>query len=473
MKWPEDLINKVICGDCFEVMKGMPDNCIDTIITDPPYGLEFMGKDWDKFWVKPNPENDNKHTIGSFKKRNLVQKYQAGKPYYEFILQWAIEALRVVKPGSTLLCFGGTRTYHRLACAIEDAGWIIKDCIMWLYGSGFPKASDISKQIDKGHKRKIVDKRKGTYADIRRDKNTGIAELHGGIATQKKRIKSYITAPATPEAKLWDGWKSHGLKPAYEPILVAMKPNEGSYANNALKWGVAGLDIDGGRIEIEDITKEENYRKNQAIVKAKSWWNPKSQISQNRLTKKGRYPANVILDEEAGRMLDEQSGVSKSIAGPVNNELSNADSKIYGWAKYPKMNKSGAHFGDTGGASRFFYCAKASRAERNRGCEGLEEKIGGGMKGTADLTLLTGSGNIRNNRAKNNHPTVKPLALMKYLCTLTKTPTGGIVLDPFCGSGTTLMACEELKRDYIGIDNNPEYCEIARKRVNAIPESLF
>ena len=163
-------------GDCLEVMKDIPDNSIDTIITDPPYGLEFMGKDWDKF-----KENKN---------------------FQEWNYLWAKEALRVAKPGATLLCFGGTRTFHRLACAIEDAGWIIKDCIMWIYGSGFPKSTNIAKNIKKQFNK-----------------------------TEKE----------------WQGWGTH-LKPAYEPIIVAMKPNDGSYADNALKYSVSGLAIDLARI---------------------------------------------------------------------------------------------------------------------------------------------------------------------------------------------------------------------------------
>ncbi|GAH74658.1 unnamed protein product, partial [marine sediment metagenome] len=257
MKYPEDFINQIICGDCLETMKGMPDNCIDTIITDPPYGLEFMGKDWDRLSGK-----------GRYQKGGVWQEvegfsppaYKGGNEAQKFHYRWAIEALRIAKPGSTLLCFGGTRTFHRLACAIEDAGWIIKDCIMWIYGSGFPKATDVSKQIDKKarKKRRVIGKYElPDVADGKRKKgwectNTTDVGVFGVSGQQD------ITAPATPEATLWNGWKSHGLKPAYEPILVAMKPNEGSYANNALKWGVAGLNIDGGRISYQgknDIKK--------------------------------------------------------------------------------------------------------------------------------------------------------------------------------------------------------------------------
>jgi len=511
MKYPNDFINKIICGDCLEVMKTMPDDCIDTVITDPPYGIGFMGKEWDNFdgnyirkglkstkYNEPVKKGLDKRIT---KKRGSMaelaglydQSIEAHIKFQEWVRLWATEALRVAKPGSTLLCFGGTRTYHRLACAIEDAGWILKDCIMWLYGSGFPKASDISQTLDKNECRKQLEKkldRKPTQKEFKKAWNNFRKVIRTKqhqypdsphLGTYKKvNISSDgifqsenkntnlsaipITTPATPEAKLWNGWKSHGLKPAYEPIIVAMNPNEGSYANNALKWGVAGLNIDGGRIKSEVLKSERRTSKTGYGIWNKGTKRAKKK-GEERHNPEGRYPANVILDAEAGRLLDEQSGVSKSIASPVNNEPTNADSKIYGWAKYPKMHKSGAHFGDTGGASRFFYCAKASKSERNKGC------------GDIDIPEYrwNNSGICQQikGRKGNHHPTVKPLALMKYLCTLTKTPTGGIVLDPFCGSGTTLMACKELKRDYIGIDNNPEYCEIAKRRVNAIPESLF
>ncbi len=211
---------KLYLGKSEKILKELEDNSVDTIITDPPYGLSFMGKKWD--YDVPSVE------------------------------LWK-ECLRVLKPGGTALIFAGSRTQHRMACNVEDAGFILKDCIMWLYGSGFPKATDISKQLDKGISRKVIGKKKGTYADIRRDEKTGQDGLHGGIATERPRVESYITEPTTSEAKLWNGWKSHGLKPAYEPILVAMKPNEGTYAQNALKHGVA---INGGPVlfmmEVED-----------------------------------------------------------------------------------------------------------------------------------------------------------------------------------------------------------------------------
>ncbi|MBA7548979.1 hypothetical protein ES705_41447 [subsurface metagenome] len=268
-----------------------------------------------------------------------------------------------------------------------------------------------------------------------------------------------IEEPVTPEATLWNGWKSHGLKPAYEPILVCMKPNEGSYANNALKWGVAGLNIDGGRIGC-DLEKEDLARGRKSDNETTYFTKKNADIHLYPNTK-GRYPANVILDEEAGQMLNEQSGDCKTGGRKIKTDCGKSWYKQKVNVKLPQDNGFGA--------SRFFYCAKASKSERNRGCEELEEK-------SINIQQPHNSKNLEeryNMTSKNNHPTVKPLALMKYLCTLTKTPTGGIVLDPFCGSGTTLIACKETGRKYIGIDNIPEYCEIARRRINAVPEPLF
>ena len=370
-------LNKIYQGDCLEVMRTFPDNSIDTIITDPPYGLEFMGKKWD--YDVPTVET------------------------------WK-ECLRVLKPGGTLLAFGGTRTYHRMACAVEDAGFILKDCIMWLYGSGFPKATDISKQLDKGHKREVVvnPRWKDKYPN-------GPGGNLNSKFNQCKRIQGNplnTSLPATPEAKLWNGWKSHGLKPAYEPIIVAMKPNDGTYAQNAIKWGVSGLNIDGGRIPTKDklqILKNETKEKDlMGNIKGK---NAKGRKIEFVDSGQGRFPANVILDEE------------------VTNE---------DW-------------------KRFFYIAKASKSERNAGCEGFEIpeyrwNNGGEMK------------QIKGQKG-NFHPTVKPLKLMEYLCKLTKTPTGGIVLDPFLGSGTTALAAQNTGRSYIGIEKEEEYIKIAEARL--------
>jgi site-specific DNA-methyltransferase (adenine-specific) len=472
MKYPDDFINKIHCADCLEFMKGMPDNSIDTIITDPPYGLSFMGKKWDNFKNSKITKSQIVRNLGTGMRQTTLKE---NINFMEWTSEWATEALRIIKPGGTMLCFGGSRTQHLITFGIELAGWIIKDTIMWLYGSGFPKATDIGKQIDKqaGAEREII----GTVKKM----HIGGHKLNANEGWQRPshydengniKMTQNITAPATSEAQQWEGYKSHGLKPAYEPIIVAMKPNEGSYANNALKWGVAGLNIDGGRIgHNEDLSiKREGNKK---LDTNNHGWGFKAVSRDN----KGRFPANIILDEEAARLLDEQSGISKS----TDRIRHNNQSKFSGKGIYGKFNdKDTTGFSDIGGASRFFYCAKASKKERNRGCEELDnhnpcyESHRPNYKNTKGIeTPYAGTGRGGNN-LKNHHPTVKPLTLMKYLVTLTTMPNyNQIYLDPFCGSGTTLMACKELRRNYIGIDKEKEYCEIARKRVNATPEPLF
>ena len=425
-------INQIICGDCKEVMSEMPENSVDTIITDPPYGLEFMGKKWD-------------YDIPS-------------------IEVW-IECLRVAKPGATMLCFGGTRTYHRIACGIEDAGWILKDCIMWIYGSGFPKATDISKQLDKnaGAEREVIGKQ---Y----RPEGRQFAEGMSGFA--KGEVD--ITAPTTEQAKLWNGWKSHGLKPAYEPIIIAVKPNDGSYANNALKWGVAGLNIDGGRVQTEENTGRPQY-------KSKGWKNTSGMTgSIDDNWKKGRYPANVIhdgSDEVLKGFPNSKDGIAvrrnvgHSISGNINYATGSKDAEM----------KDDIGYGGSGSAARFFYCAKASKAERNKGCEDMfwldskriSEELYRKLEAENEAHKDDKEWKRHNIQWGNIHPTVKSLSLMEYLCTITKTPTGGIVLDPFLGSGTTAMACIKTGRNFIGIEKDPEYCKIAQKRIDATEKPLF
>lgn len=349
----------IITGDCLDVMKEMEANSISAIVTDPPYGIKFMGNQWD-------------HGV-------------PGAPFWK-------EALRISKPGTFLIAFGGTRTYHRLTCCIEDAGWQIRDCIQWIYGNGFPKSHN-----------------------------------HFGI-------EGYGTC----------------LKPAYEPIVMAMKPCEGTFKNNAEKWGQAGINIDASRIE----TSDNRARKNHIEPGFCGGWGAKNTENHPQ----GRWPANVILDEEAGKQLDEQSGVltSGKIKGFLPGESSN---NIYGTRGHRNINPFGAN---SGGASRFFYCAKASASERNEGLAHLEAKEVSGCYGK-----FQGDGRGRQTEhqpQKNNHPTVKPIKLMKYLIQLVMPPTEGLLLDPFAGSGSTIVAARELGFDAIGIEKSPEYSEIARAR---------
>ena len=445
-------LNEIYKGDALKLLKEIPDNSIDTIITDPPYGLEFMGKEWDSFKVKGQGDGwqvAGKPSMEKFNGRN--DWHSKPKPvfrghtrehwvnYQQWTTKWAKEVFRVAKPGATLLSFGGTRTFHRMACGIEDAGWIIKDTLMWLYGSGFPKATDISKQIDKkfGAEREIIGKREKT--ESYRYKGNNVYQIDG----DKDKIEINITAPTTLEAKLWNGYKSHGLKPAYEPIIMAMKPNEGSYADNALKWGVAGLNIDAGRIpfrnkadEKESKGKNQHSRYKNSIMRNPA---PHGIYHQDKrpaidYTADGRFPTNILLDEESAKILDEQSGISKSTGGRIGKkDKSNIDFGLSG-----KYRKGDLGFGDKGGASRFFYVAKASRKERNMG---LKERA-------------------------NTHPTVKPIKLIEYLVKLTSMPNPNqVYLDPFIGSGTTAIACIKQRKNWIGFEKEPEYCEIAKKRI--------
>jgi len=408
-------------GDCLSVMAELPENSVDTIITDPPYGLTFMGKDWDR-----------------------------GVPGVAF---WE-QALRVAKPGAMLLAMGGTRRFHRLVCAIEDAGWEVRDSMAWLYGSGFPKSYDISKGIDKqaGAQREVVGyKTTSTYPDS------------DGIAYYKNRSKSegtqvttggmpIITAPSTPEAQLWHGWGT-ALKPAMELICVAMKPIDGTFVNNALTWGVAGLWIDGGRVATDDNLNGGTF--------GGVFGNGKPTIDKPIGT--GRFPANVIHDGS-----DEVTGLfpmttSGARAGGDDFKLGRFENESGAWG----LKKGRACDASSGSAARFFYCAKASRSERNAGLEGMPSVR---IKGQPSYLDEGGTNNWtgKENHAiysQNHHPTVKPLALMRYLARLTKTPTGGVVLDPFMGSGTTGIAAVLEGRDFIGIELNAEYLEIAERRI--------
>ncbi|HHY16393.1 MAG TPA: hypothetical protein GX521_10005, partial [Firmicutes bacterium] len=318
------------------------------------------------------------------------------------------------KPGGHLLAFGGTRTYHRMACAIEDAGFIIHPMIAWINSQGFPKATNLSKQFDKqaGAKRKVVGK----------SNSKGIRSGQGNYVGDDYKCRGYpVTAPTTPKAKQWDGWHYglQSLKPAVEPVCMAQKPIDGKrMTDNVLKWGVGAINVDGCRIGTDIV----------------GWGGSPSRGYSGRLDTdksglprpvKGRFPANVIFDEEAGELLDKQSGISISRSGGYGG-------KNPGMWEGKKRIERGGH-NDSGGASRFFYCSKASKKERGEG---------------------------------NKHPTVKPLKLMRYLCRLV-TPPNGIVLDPFAGSGTTLLAAKQEGFSFIGIEKEKDYVDIAEKRLQA------
>ncbi len=453
-------MNKILQGDCIEKMKKLEDNSVDAIVTDPPYGLEFMGKDWDKG--------------------------VPGKHFWE-------EMLRVLKPGGFLLSFAGTRTYHRMGVNIEDAGFEIRDTIMWLYGSGFPKSLNIGKQIDKiqGNEREVVPNPKIKQQTQSKDGIYGDYEA---------------TTHITKGNSEWEGWGT-ALKPACEPIVVARKPlSEKNHALNVLKWGTGGINIDACRIGLNGETQptgsgkpSKEFERN-AIMPGRAGGN-----GGNITSTQGRFPANIILDKEAGKILDEQTGdLGKSQGGRANQTTSDK------YGKYAnKIEKRDPGFGDNGGASRFFksikqcqhlnkeleidekrffcsdcqkwincddledssrffYCAKASKSERNLGCEDLDEQ-------KQDLSRKEGNpgGDNPRNRGvhlrKNNHPTVKPIKLMEYLIKLVS-KEGAVVLDPFMGSGTTLIACAKLNRNGIGIEKEDDYIKIAKARIKPFLE---
>jgi len=381
-------VSKIIHGDCLNHMHDLEDESIDAVVTDPPYGLAFMGKSWDDL---------------------------SPKEFQEFSQEWGEEALRVLKPGGYLLAFCGTRTYHRMVTGLEDAGFTIKDQIDWLYGQGFPKSHNIRKAIQK----EIQDLEP---EEVKQAEGVGFMnkDEDGWHMTKNQEVMP------EPEgiAKQWNGWGT-ALKPAHEPIVVAQKPYENTYAENVLKYGVGGLNIDGCRIGDEKIK------------------------GISRGSHKGRWPSNVIFDPKASELLDRQSGHLES--GDAGKGTVQSDSSWFGSGILNDRNQ----IGDSGGASRFFYSAKAHKSERNAGLEDLESKEGGSYEFRQDGSL---DGEIPED-VKNDIATLKPINLCRWLCRLV-TPPDGTVLDPFAGSGTTGCACEIEGFDYILIEKRERFAEV-------------
>lgn len=598
-------------GDCIEVLAEMEPESVDAVVTDPPYGLGFMGKGWDKF------------------KREEIAPGMPSREMVAFQLwseQWTKLALKALKPGGHLVAFGGTRTYHRLACALEDAGFEIRDCLMWLYGSGFPKSLDVSKAIDKrpgvnqqerfrvelatareatGLSRadvseRVVGTRSGAcwnwehhqypesrhwaalsaclpaldsswgavLADAEREK---VGEYGAGVGTGIAGFGGMgeggdITAPTTSTAKAWLGWGT-ALKPAWEPIILARKPLAGTVAANVLEHGTGALNVDGCRVASSDGYTENAVT--QGVNAARTSWEPRQARRTFEPSGSGRWPANVVLGHSplcgraervaiespyaggieanleyaracmadslargespiASHLLYTQPGILRDdieserargieagfvwaaqadtsaiycdlgISGGMRQGIENARKQgrriVRRWLSEPekdepvgcmpgcavamldeqsgtltsgtavgglhrRSNKLGANcyghyrgervegdvcFGDSGGASRFFYTAKASSAERNAGLRD------GGRENTEPRA--------------NHHPTVKPIALMRWLCRLVA-PPGGTILDPFAGSGSTIIAALREGFSAIGIEREAEYAELARVRV--------
>jgi DNA modification methylase len=404
---------QILNGNNIDLLKTIPDNSVDSIVTDPPYGLSFMNKKWD-------------YDVPS------VELWQ--------------EVYRVLKHGGHVLSFGGTRTYHRMVVNIEDAGFEIRDQIMWLYGSGFPKSHNIGKAIDKiqGNEREVVGER---IAD----------DITGGNFVTSKPDKMIEITKGNSE---WEGWGT-ALKPANEPICLARKPlSEKSVAENVLKHGTGGINIDGCRI---------GYSENDHVMKYKGYSNGeyKSEYeggtsythgNQVQINPQGRFPANVIHDGSDEVL--EGFPDNKGAFAPVKSGQKGFGGEIYG--KYAKAGDDGKTFYNDGlgSASRFFYCAKASKSDRNDGLKGFEIK-------RPDNRTDVGMGSFVEKGLQpqaNFHPTVKPTELMRYLCRLI-TPPNGIVLDPFMGSGSTGKGAILEGFDFIGMELDPEYVEIAKARI--------
>jgi site-specific DNA-methyltransferase (adenine-specific) len=413
--------HQILLGDCRDRLKELPDNSIDSIVTDPPYELGFMGKSWDA----------------------------SGVAYDVTVWQ---ECLRVLKPGGHLLSFGGSRTYHRMACAIEDAGFQIRDQIMWVYGSGFPKSLNISKAIDKaaGAEREVIGQklhaRKGVASAEERT-------VIGAGAFGEARMGD-ITAPATAEAEEWDGWGT-ALKPAHEPIVLARKPLDGTVANNVLTHGTGGINIDGcrvGRADGDDSSAG-NRTATFGTQDTSSGGDGSGGWSQNE---QGRFPANFIhdgSDEVLQLFPDSKSGKPRSDRG--TGGIWSASSGV----------PCGDQYGDNGSAARFFYCAKASKKDRNEGLGEFPLVKGGSMNGAETRPDRPTNHPIR----ANHHPTVKPTELMRYLCRLI-TPPNGTVLDPFTGSGSTGKAAVLEGFSFIGVEQSEEYIAIAEARIQSAKE---
>jgi len=413
-----DWQNSIITGDCFDVLDELPESSVHAVVTDPPYAEGdyngFMGRDWDSF--------------------------DGPRAFQEWNQEWATEAKRVLKPGGHLLAFGSDDGHHRTACGIEDAGFEIRTHINWIYGSGFPKALDVSKSIDK-------------QADAEREvvrENPNKRDTDSDKFNSENRVVDH-TAPATDAAEKWDGWKT-SLKPATEFVVLARKPlGEGTVAENVQEWGTGALNIDGCRIEhngdnldggATDVESTANYKGGWE----RPWMNDeqKKQEYANEMKKKvekaeenGRYPSNVVFDEAEAERLDREVGETVSEGGSDASQFANGGMFA---DEHERDYEANPGYGDTGGPSRYFYTSKASRAERT----------------------LDG-------RIENAHPTVKPQDLMEWLVKLV-TAEGQTILDPFAGSGTTCKAAKDLGREFVGIERQAKWADVARVRCGLTPD---
>lgn len=449
---------KVINGDMLEELDKLKVNSIDSIVTDPPYELNFMGKGWDNAGVSFNKETWEK-------------------------------CFRVLKPGGHLLAFGGSRTFHRIAVAIEDAGFEIRDTIMWIYGSGFPKSMNIGIEMDK---------RNGVESPVVAVGKSGNGETHTRTMQNKLLSGDYSFGGEYEVREAQNKWKGWGtqLKPSYEPVIVARKPLDGSLLDNVEKYDVGGINIDECRIEHNEEVKTTNRQARQdgTVFDNNNSGFDSSKLNMASANPDGRFPNNVILtyddtDKEEVIRTGQEGGFPYTSGGNrVNTTAVRQSDKNSGYG-FDVNTRS--EYADSGSASRYFYCAKASKKDREEGLEYFEEKprfqqgnysqspvcsvCGKTFNGTNDHSscgenTMTYMSKEDNQVRKNIHPTVKPTELMQYLVRLV-TPKGGTVLDPFMGSGTTgkAVAYENNERNahykFIGVELSPEYTEIAKARI--------
>jgi DNA modification methylase len=548
---------RIVEGECVEAMRAMPEASVDAVVCDPPYGLEFMGREWDSF--KPSQARIRERVDGRTNPTNgksttvTPESYTAGRPFQAWCETWAREALRVLKPGGHLLAFGGSRTYHRMASGIEDAGFEIRDALQWLYGQGFPKSLNVGCRCGESQAQHDVRPmlnadlseafhaddqcgqvllegvpESGTPADGtvpaarragasqwrvegRRHAEAPEGELRGRAARPGAGVgaadgsgrRLHSGAPAgdgdhggptadangsrapsgsrpveqlegeprdvagQPDAQARGAWPTcercgqpaaglgTALKPSHEPVVVARKPLAGTVAATVLAHGTGALNIDGCRLEGEQPHHYEAGRPSgsRSFVGRGNEGEPAPFA--------GRWPANVILDEEAAAMLDAETG-PLAVNGPSHYLHNGAEATLYGdglGRREPGDARPG--YGDSSGASRFYYVAKASSAERNAGLDGFEAQwaptMGNGIGGKPHDEDIA-------EPKRNVHPTVKPIDLMRWLVRLV-TPPGGTVLDPFTGSGTTGIACALERFEFVGIEREAEYAAIARARL--------
>ena len=409
-------------GDCIEQMQKLKDEgkLVDSVVTDPPYHLTSIVERYGKDGSAPAKDKDGLYQRQS---RGFMGKEWDGGDIAFRTDTWKL-AYDLLKPGGYLLAFSASRNYHRMAVAIEDAGFEIRDQIMWIYGSGFPKSLNIGKAIDKrlGNEREVVGTRVSAFGDADGSETDDGRNLWGKESTKEVEL--------TKGNSEYEGWGT-ALKPAHEPIVMARKPLEGTNIDNVLKYGTGAINIDGCRIQSDDTGGERKIT-----------------------TRKSRDENNVWTDENSGMKQEE-------------NHFADADPK----GRYPA---NVMHDGLQEAWARYFYCPKTSAEERNRGLESFTAKpMAWGnqakaelKRGNLDFKGNQGDGSKHNKVAMrlNTHPTVKPQELMKYLCRLV-TPKGGVVLDPFMGSGSTGMAAKDEGFDFIGIEKEKEYFEIAEARI--------